>query len=42
MAFFIRNCLLFLVLLEFGVAVAEFINATCGVNQFHLTCIERV
>lgn len=28
--------------LEFLVLVVEFINATCSVNKFHLTCVEWV
>lgn len=28
--------------LEFFVLVVEFINTTCCVNEFHLTCVEWV
>ena len=25
-----------------GVSLVEFVNAACGIDEFHLTCIERV
>ena len=34
--------LFFLSFLEFFVFAVELINATCCVNKFHLTCVERV
>lgn len=34
--------LFFSCFLKFLVLVVELINATCCVNKFHLTCVERV